>query len=58
MITDCLCLLYLGGIAHILGENMADPLALSHPLPQVGQLASLSLDQGVILPIIRGRGCF
>lgn len=51
-------MLYLGGITHILGENMADPLALSHPLPQVGQLTSLRLDQGVILPVVRGRGCF
>lgn len=56
--TDRLCLLYLGGVTHILGENMADPLALSHPLPQVGQLPSLRLDQGVILPVVRGRGCF
>lgn len=58
IISDCLGLLYLGGITHVLGENMTDPVALSHPLPQVGELASLCLDQGVVLPVVTGRGCF
>lgn len=51
-----LCLPDLGGVPHVLGEDVADPLALPHPLPQVGQLAGLGLDQGVVLPVARGRG--
>lgn len=49
------CSLYLGGITQVLGEDMADSLPLSHPLPQVGQLTSLCLDQRVVLPVKGGR---
>lgn len=45
---------YLGGIAQVLGEDMADSLPLSHSLPQVGQLTSLCLDQRVVLPVKGG----
>lgn len=42
---------YLSGITQVLGEDMADSLPFSHPLPQVGQLTSLCLDQRVVLPV-------
>lgn len=38
----------------MLGEDMADSLALSHPLSQVGQLTSLCLDQRVVFSVNRG----
>lgn len=46
---------HLGGIAQVLGEDVADSLPLFHPLPQVGQLTSLCLNQGVVLPVEGGR---
>lgn len=49
------CQLYLGGVTQVLGEDVADSVPLSHPLPQVGQLTSLCLDQRVVLPV-RGGG--
>lgn len=39
----------------MLGEDMADSLTLPHPLPQVGQLTSLCLNQRVVLPGNRGK---
>lgn len=42
--------MYLSGITQVLGEDMADSLSLSHPLPQVRQFTSLCLDQIVVLP--------
>lgn len=38
-----------GGVAQVLGENVADASTLSHSLAQVRELASLSLDQCVVL---------
>lgn len=46
---------HLGGVTQVLGEDMADSLPLSHPLPQVGQLASLCLNQRVVLSVNRGK---
>lgn len=45
-----LSLLYLGGVAQVLGEDVTHALPLSDPLPQVGQLTSLSLNQRVVVP--------
>lgn len=47
--------LYLGGITQVLCEDVADSFPLSYPLPQVGQLTSLRLDQRVVLPVKAGR---
>lgn len=43
-------MLYLGGVAQVLGEDVTHTLPLSDPLPQVGQLTSLCLNQRVVVP--------
>lgn len=40
----------------MLGEDMGDSFTLSHPLPQVGELTSLGLDERVVLSAQRGGG--
>lgn len=50
-----MCLQHLGGVSQVLGQDVTDSLPFSHPLPQVGQLTSLSLDQRIVLPAQCGR---